>query len=365
MTDYRGLLIKEERKKMDISLEALSHGICSPSYLSKIENNIVIANDAIYDLLFKKLGIQIINPTEEKKIKNLLDLFFKYYMSSNLKILKVVEELLEYKNQVSSSYLFVQYQLFLLYASEMNSQISITIKQVEVYFPYMNDQQRELFNLFKLSFGDVKLSNNDEWVSIRTIKAKANLHLYQKNIFKAYDLYKTGLSYAIELGNKSLIAEFLCSLGWLCLEIDLDQAERYYSSAVSYDSQYKMLAYYNLGATMIQNKRYLERGNRYLLKGLKSCSNEFMKQKYKEVLFICEILKENKKEAEKILKELSKSKYYNIFSIMLNDNYQLNSNYQRYLKDLKDTSSLFRFLFIKNCELQHKYKDICVVKNFI
>ena len=365
MTDYRGLLIKEERKKMDISLEALSHGICSPSYLSKIENNIVTANDAIYNLLFKKLGIQIINPIEEKKIKALLDLFFKYYMSSNQKILKVVEKLLDYKNKVSSSYLFVQYQLFLLYASEMNSQISITIKQVEVYFPYMNDQQRELFNLFKLSFENVKLSNNDEWVSIRTIKAKANLHLYQKNIFKAYDLYKTGLSYAIELGNKSLIAEFLCSLGWLCLEMDLDQAERYYSSAVSYDSQYKMLAYYNLGATMIQNKRYRVKGNRYLLKGLKSCSNEFMRLKYKEVLFICEILKENKQEAEKYLKELSKSKYFNIFSIMLNDNYQLNSNYQSYLKDLKDTSSLFKFLYIKNCELQHKYKDICVIKNFI
>lgn len=55
MNDYRGLLIKKQRKELDISLEALSHGICSPSYLSKIENNILVANDDIYNLLFKKL----------------------------------------------------------------------------------------------------------------------------------------------------------------------------------------------------------------------------------------------------------------------------------------------------------------------
>ena len=55
MNDYRGLLIKKQRKELDISLEALSHGVCSPSYLSKIENNILVANEDIYNLLFKKL----------------------------------------------------------------------------------------------------------------------------------------------------------------------------------------------------------------------------------------------------------------------------------------------------------------------
>ena len=37
MNDYRGLLIKKQRKALDISLEALSHGVCSPSYLSKLK----------------------------------------------------------------------------------------------------------------------------------------------------------------------------------------------------------------------------------------------------------------------------------------------------------------------------------------
>lgn len=54
MNDYRGLLIKKQRKELDISLEALSHGVCSPSYLSKIENNILVANDDIYNLYNKE-----------------------------------------------------------------------------------------------------------------------------------------------------------------------------------------------------------------------------------------------------------------------------------------------------------------------
>ena len=35
------------------------------------------------------------------------------------------------------------------------------------------------------------------------------------------------------------------------------------------------------------------------------------------------------------------------------------------LKELKNDSSLFKFLFIKNCEYLHKYKEICVANNFI
>lgn len=104
MNDYRGLLIKKQRKALDISLEALSHGVCSPSYLSKIENNILVANDDIYNLLFKKLGISTMDTIKEEKIKQMLDLFFKYYMSSDSKIFKVMDELLEYKDEVVKWY---------------------------------------------------------------------------------------------------------------------------------------------------------------------------------------------------------------------------------------------------------------------
>ena len=37
---------------------------------------------------------------KEESIKQMLDLFFKYYMSSDSKIFKVMDELLEYKDEV-------------------------------------------------------------------------------------------------------------------------------------------------------------------------------------------------------------------------------------------------------------------------
>lgn len=42
---------------MGISQENLSQGICTPSYLSRIENNRLIADNQIYKLLFEKLGM--------------------------------------------------------------------------------------------------------------------------------------------------------------------------------------------------------------------------------------------------------------------------------------------------------------------
>ena len=98
------IFILKQRKELDISLEALSHGVCSPSYLSKIENNILVANDDIYNLLFKKLGISTMDTIKEEKIKQMLDLFFKYYMSSDSKVFKIINELLEYKDEVVKWY---------------------------------------------------------------------------------------------------------------------------------------------------------------------------------------------------------------------------------------------------------------------
>lgn len=365
MNDYRGLLIKKERKKRGISLEALAYGVCSPSYLSKIENNILIADNEIYKLIFQKLGIQTMGQEKEDHIEALLKLFFRYYMASNLKALKVIDELLEYKDEVSASSLFVSYQLFLLFASEMNSKINISLSEVEDLYSYMNDRQKAYFVLYSLSSGEKALEEYDEFAFIRITKARANVYTYQKNVFKAYDLYKICLKYATELGNKNLIAEILCALGWLCLEVDLKQAEQYYTSAVSYDTQYKSLAYYNLGAILIQHKNEMKKGYQYLNEGQKTCKDEQMRMKYKEAIFIYFIVKNDKSTAKKMIKELENSEYIDVFLLMLNKDHESNEEYQHRLKELKKDSLLFKFLFIKNCQYLHKYKEICIEKGLI
>ncbi|MCA1031369.1 helix-turn-helix domain-containing protein [Bacillus timonensis] len=65
MIDHRvevngiGKLIKEERRKQQLKQLSLAKGICSVSYLSKIENNLLLPNQEIITLLLKKLNLTI------------------------------------------------------------------------------------------------------------------------------------------------------------------------------------------------------------------------------------------------------------------------------------------------------------------
>ena len=116
---------------------------------------------------------------------------------------------------------------------------------------------------------------------------------------------------------------------------------------------------------MIQHKKYVQKGKHYLTKGLTHCKDEFLKIKFNEALFIYSVLYTDRKNTEKGIHNISQSKYIDFFSMMLEDNYESNLNYQRQLMELKNTSSLFRFLFIENCKFQRKYKDICVTNNWV
>lgn len=64
-----GTIIKLKRIEQGISQEELCQGICAPSYLSRIENNRLIADDIIYKLLFERLGLEY-----EKYFTTILDL---------------------------------------------------------------------------------------------------------------------------------------------------------------------------------------------------------------------------------------------------------------------------------------------------
>ncbi|MDE8051543.1 helix-turn-helix transcriptional regulator [Erysipelothrix rhusiopathiae] len=55
-----GTLLRNERLKQNMSQQALCEGICSVSYLSKIESNTVTPSDEIFDLLFDCLGINLV-----------------------------------------------------------------------------------------------------------------------------------------------------------------------------------------------------------------------------------------------------------------------------------------------------------------
>lgn len=68
-----GTLLRNERLNQNMSQKALCEGICSVSYLSKIEANTVTPSDEIFDLLLDCLGINLVR--DQSKIELFLSGF--------------------------------------------------------------------------------------------------------------------------------------------------------------------------------------------------------------------------------------------------------------------------------------------------
>lgn len=74
--------LKRKRLELGLKLEDLSEGVCSSSYLSRIENNVVEASETYYKALFEKMNINYETLTKERS-RNLYHELLEAYLSSN------------------------------------------------------------------------------------------------------------------------------------------------------------------------------------------------------------------------------------------------------------------------------------------
>jgi len=73
-----GHIIKSERINQSMKQATLAKGICSTSYLSKIENNLTVPSEEVITFLLKKLNIEIDQVSSEKENKVILSLYELY-----------------------------------------------------------------------------------------------------------------------------------------------------------------------------------------------------------------------------------------------------------------------------------------------
>jgi HTH-type transcriptional regulator, quorum sensing regulator NprR len=64
-----GRLIKYHRKQQGLRQDDVALGICTPSYLSRIENGVVVAEQTVYEMLFARLGIDLENEVADLELK--------------------------------------------------------------------------------------------------------------------------------------------------------------------------------------------------------------------------------------------------------------------------------------------------------
>lgn len=112
-----GEIIKKERIKQNIKQVALAKGICSTSYLSKIENQKIIPNDEIVELLIEKLKLELLDVShteEDSLIFTLSSLYKESLLNRNkneiLKSLNNIDESINFKDV--NKYYYFQLYLF-------------------------------------------------------------------------------------------------------------------------------------------------------------------------------------------------------------------------------------------------------------
>lgn len=74
VTDHKmknwGRLIRYHRQQQGLKQDDVAVGICTPSYLSRIENGVVIAEETIYEMLLTRLGIDLAQEKADVEMKH-------------------------------------------------------------------------------------------------------------------------------------------------------------------------------------------------------------------------------------------------------------------------------------------------------
>jgi transcriptional regulator with XRE-family HTH domain len=353
MKDYRGMYIQQIRKEKDISMEALSHGICSISYLSKIENNEVNASDEIINLLLKKLNIEIIENESLKEVGNLLTSFFELLFEYDLKIYDVVDKLTFYDGKLFGSPIYLDYELFKMYAKEVCGTVFDSYLDLSDYISFMNKKQKDLYSIYMTwtqQNSELKIDKN---IQLFLLKGQAGNELKNRNNFKSYDLLKEAYNIAIEKCNLISVCDILMDMAWTSFP-DLCKVEECYSKILDIvkqhlqtkvKKQYEAMIYYNYSVFLLMDKNYIEAEKKFKL-GYKriKCMDKGMKQRFLERYIVCE--KKLNKDTKFLLDEL------NIVPNYLLDEINLYHNLKSELKERKND------IFI-----HYLFKEICIETN--
>ncbi|AWE07607.1 sugar-phosphatase [Lysinibacillus sp. 2017] len=89
-----GKLIKYHRQLQKLKQDDVAIGICTPSYLSRIENGIVIAEYSLYEQLFARLGIDLATSEQnEQQHLTRLEIIYEKLLSNELLVTEEIEHL--------------------------------------------------------------------------------------------------------------------------------------------------------------------------------------------------------------------------------------------------------------------------------
>lgn len=267
-----GIIISRERKKQNMSQGALCEGICSVSYLSKIENLEINAPDETYALLVEALGykfdrfsMETVESFNEMNEAIYEDVICFSYNNVSEKVRKIKEDFL---HPDSISMFSFDVEILELIDDVVNDKLSLeTVVEYRTLGNRITPSQKYILDLmyYYLIYSD---ESDDEEHSVEN-DPNGNLYLaisfidFKKGRYRrALGLSKKAYSLFVETGNyhgmiqaSSISCSSYSNLGeW---QKHIDEANKIIKlNRVTNDPYTDMDIHYNIGATYLTQRNF-------------------------------------------------------------------------------------------------------------
>lgn len=175
-----GKLIKYYRHKKKLKQDDAAFGICTPSYLSRIENGLVVAEHSLYEQLFENLGIDF--KKLEQQLKNqttFLEQLYEKLLSNTELTSDEIEQFTAQKNDEQP----FEYQLAnlvyarYLYSIKKDHDARTVLNEIEPLVSWKKDRITQLFVAI-IAFGHLSFQ---EFERLSNIEAENEYAQYLSN----------------------------------------------------------------------------------------------------------------------------------------------------------------------------------------
>lgn len=149
-----GKLIKITRIEKNMKQEQLCEGICTPSYLSRIENDRVVADEQVYKLLLNKLGLELkIDVIDIEQIDSQIEQWYEHLLMGENTSIDI--ELLKEKARTTNADTYLKFKLiycrYLLNSNQLK-EAKEYISTLEKSIPPFNKRLHFLFTNVMIIF---------------------------------------------------------------------------------------------------------------------------------------------------------------------------------------------------------------------